>query len=64
MCVYLHAKFEVSSIILISFRQGAGEPLFPSSKKTPKNSTQISVKLKLEKIKKNFPRKKKINFRK
>ena len=25
MCVYVHAKYEVSSIILTSFRQGVGD---------------------------------------
>ena len=47
MGVYLLAKFEVSSIILISFRQGGGNftpPPSPTSKQTPKNSTQIRVK--------------------
>ena len=28
MCVYLRAKFEVSSIILTSFRQGGGKGSF------------------------------------
>ena len=42
MCVYLRAKFEVSSIILTSFRQAR---LFysPPSKRTPKKPTQIRV---------------------
>ena len=51
MCVYLHTKFQVSSIILTSFRQGV---IFPSppppthththtSKRTPKKPTQIRV---------------------
>ena len=47
MGVYLLAKFEVSSIILISFRQGGGNFTphpSPTSKQTPKNSTQIRVK--------------------
>ena len=42
MCVYLRAKFEVSNIILMSFRQGVIPP--PTSKRTPKMPTQISVK--------------------
>ena len=48
MGVYLLAKFEVSSIILTSFRQGGGgvilPPPSPTSKQTPKNPTQIRVK--------------------
>ena len=50
MCVYLRAKFEVSIIILTSFRQkrGGGEGgraiLPPTSKQTPKKPTQIRVK--------------------
>ena len=46
MGVYLHAKFEVSSIVLTSFRQGGGNftPLPPTSKRTPKKPTQIGVK--------------------
>ena len=43
MCVYLHAKFEVSSIILTSFRQGVILPP-PTSKRTPKKHTKIRVK--------------------
>ena len=41
MCVYVHAKYEVSSIILTSFRQGVGDgnspipPRPPTSKRTP-----------------------------
>ena len=45
MCVYLPAKFELSSIILTSFRQGV--VLLPpalTSKRTTKNATQIRVK--------------------
>ena len=48
MGVYLRAKFKVSSIILTSFRQGEGIILPlppPTSKRTPKKSTQIRVKL-------------------
>ena len=45
MGVYLHAKFEVSSMILIGFRQGVILPPPPSpSKQTPKKPTQIRVK--------------------
>ena len=50
MYLYFRAKFEVSSIILTSFRQGRGWggggnfiPPAPSSKRTPNKSTQISV---------------------
>ena len=42
MVVYLHAQFEVSSIILTGFRQGGNPP--PTSKRTPKKPTQIRVK--------------------
>ena len=46
MGVYLRAKFEVSSIILTSFRLGGGvilppPPLLPTSKRTPKKPNQI-----------------------
>ena len=44
MGVYLRAKFEVSSIILTSFRQGVILPPHSTSKRTPKKSTQIRVK--------------------
>ena len=46
MSVYLRAKFEVSSIILTSFRQGGVilPPPPPTSKLIPKRSTQIRVK--------------------
>ena len=49
MDVYLRAKFEVSSIILTSFRgRGGGEfyhpPPPPTSKQTPKKPSQIRVK--------------------
>ena len=52
MGVYLRAKFEVSSMILTSFRQwreGGGGCLTPSrtSKWTPKKPTQIRVKLEI-----------------
>ena len=43
MFVYLCAKFEVSSIILTSFRGGRGG-ITPTSKRTPKKPTQIRVK--------------------
>ena len=45
MCVYLRAKFEVSSIILTSFRQARSfnPPSSPPSKRTPKKPTQIRV---------------------
>ena len=43
MGVYIRAKFEVSSMILTSFRQGVIlSP--PTSKRTPKKPTQIRVK--------------------
>ena len=51
MCVYLRTKFQVSSMILTSFRQGV--ILHPptttttTSKRTPKKSTQIRVKRRL-----------------
>ena len=46
MCVYLHTKFQVSSIVLTNIRQGGGGLILPSpsSKQTPKKSTQIRVK--------------------
>ena len=43
MDVYLRAKFEASSVILTSFRQGVILP-HPTSKRTPKKPTQIRVK--------------------
>ena len=49
MVVYLHAKYEVSSIILTSFRQAGGvilplpPPTLSTSKRTSKNPTQIMV---------------------
>ena len=48
MGVYLRAKFEVSSLIATGFRQaGGGEVILslppPTSKRTPKNPTQIRV---------------------
>ena len=53
MCVYLRTKFQVSSKILISFRErgrGEGEVIpSPTSKRTPKDSTQIRFK-KIRKI--------------
>ena len=55
MCVYLHTKFQVSSIILKSFRHGGGVRMgwgggggnftHPTSKQTSKKPTQIRVKL-------------------
>ena len=47
MCVYLRDKFEVSSIILTSFRQGKRGGLLPlpvTSKRTPKKPTSTGVK--------------------
>ena len=46
MGVYLRAKFEVSSIILTSFRQGGkgNSPPPQHLKTTPKKATQIRVK--------------------
>ena len=48
MGVYLQAKFQVSSIILPSFRQGGGGGNFSpppfTSKQTTKKPTQIKVK--------------------
>ena len=48
MGVYLQAKFQVSSIILPSFRQGGGGGNFTpppvTSKQTTKKPTQIKVK--------------------
>ena len=44
MGVYLRAKFQVSSIILTSFRQGGNfTPPSSTSKQTPKKPTQIRV---------------------
>ena len=45
MGVYLRAKFEVSSVILTSFRRGNSPPHPPISKRTPKKATEIRVKL-------------------
>ena len=45
MGVYLRAKFDVSSLIITSFKQGGGEFYPPPiSKRTPKKATQIRVK--------------------
>ena len=43
MSVYLRAKFQLSSITLMCFRQRV-ILLFPTSKRTPKKSTHIRVK--------------------
>ena len=51
MCVYLCTKFQVSSISQTSFRPGEGLILPRTSKQTPKESTQIRVKMKKEKLK-------------
>ena len=53
MGMYLRAKFEVSSLILTSFRQGGGGGvILPTSptilKRTPKKPTQIRVKASTE----------------
>ena len=46
MGVYLRAKFDVSSMILTSFRQGGSftPPPPPTSKGTPENPAQIRIK--------------------
>ena len=49
MGVYLRAKFDVSSIILTSFRQG-GNFSPPPSKRTPKKATQIRVNANLQNL--------------
>ena len=46
MCVYLRAEFEVSSLILTSFRQRVqsylpSPPSAPQNKQTPKKPTQV-----------------------
>ena len=48
MCVYVRTKFQVSSIILTSFRRYVilPTPLLPAKKRTPKNPTQTKVNLK------------------
>ena len=46
MCVYVRTKFQVSSIILTSFRREVILPTPPPTKRTPKNPTQIKVNLK------------------
>ena len=45
MRVYLHTKFQVSSIILASFRGWEGGLILPppTAKRTPKKSTLIGV---------------------
>ena len=45
MCVYLRTKFQVSSVVLTSFRQVVEVVLLPNLKTTPKKNTQIRVKL-------------------
>ena len=47
MGLYLREKFQVSSIILTSFRQGVILPPSPPQKRTPKEPTQIRVSSKL-----------------
>ena len=43
--VYLHTKFQVSSIILTSFRRGNfAPPTTTTTKRTPQNPTQITAK--------------------
>ena len=44
MCLYLRAKYEVSSIILTGFRQSNFNPS-PTSKQAPKETFQIRVKM-------------------
>ena len=45
MCVYLRAKFKVSSIVLTSFRQGWGGVIPPrTSKRIPKIPTRLGLK--------------------
>ena len=44
MCLYLCGKFEVSRIILTSFRRG-NPPTSTTSKRTPKKPTQIRAKV-------------------
>ena len=46
MCVYVRTKFQVSSIILTSFRREVILPTPLPTKRTPKNPTQIKVNLK------------------
>ena len=48
MCVYLRTKFQVSGIILTSFRQGGGGnfTLLPPSKRTPKKTIRNESKTK------------------
>ena len=52
MCVYLCTKFQVSSIIVTSFRLEGEEVILPYiSKQTPKEPTWIRVKMKKGKLK-------------
>ena len=46
MCVYFRTKFQVSNIILTSFRQRDNFTLSPTPKQTPKKPTLISVGMK------------------
>ena len=51
MGVYLRAKFEVSSTILMSSREGGNlTPSPPTSKRTPEEPTQIRVKEPFERL--------------
>ena len=44
MCVYSGIKFQVSSIILTTFRQVRGNfNLLPTAKRTPKKPSQVKV---------------------
>ena len=46
MCVYLRSKFQVSRIILTSFRKVVILPTPNIAKRTPKRPTQITIKIK------------------
>ena len=43
MVMYLRTKFQVSTIIVTSFRQGGNFTLPPASKRTPKEPNQIRL---------------------